>query len=70
MSNNRFLTALTFCFFCFVFKATAQFSQIDSCGVYQTFQDYQRQHFAYPVPVHRNGHTIWPQGFFVNKDIV
>ena len=60
--------ALIICVCCFS-KANAQTIKTDSCGVYNTYQDYIEHHFAYAIPVHRNAFTIWPQGFFINKDI-
>lgn len=69
MKATQNLLAFLFCVFCFIIKANAQISKSDSCGIYHSFLDYQQHHFIYPVPTHRNGYTIWPQGFFTNKDI-
>jgi hypothetical protein len=52
---------------CCFSKAIAQTIKTDSCGVYNTYQDYIEHHFAYAIPVHRNAFTIWPQGFFCKQ---
>jgi hypothetical protein len=41
----------------------------DSAGIYKTFEDFQKGYLLHSMPVHKSCHTIWPQGFFIHKDI-
>lgn len=52
-----------------LFAQSADSALSDSAGIYLTYEDFETGKLTNGFKLGQNKHSIWPQGFFKNKDI-